>query len=573
MGSVADVRASDALLTDANGDGIITADEVANYSALLTYGLSSGYHLLMSDMSGAIADSDAYAAYLETMGADPTNVVVGTISESDGKLYFKAAEALNNLVYDLFSELSSDSLAYTAYPAVTTTATGLLSLWQKETGYRATENAISGVQYIEYGSPVSTYDNTYSYIQFFSPGIASEKYGGNYYNYSVDQMYYYKYADYVHAVVYDSDAGQFIECTVGTKNRIFSLNTKAYLTNGYTTWSDSDGIGNFACGARGIFRGLYGRSCLLFNSLLDIYDYYNFESSAYVASDSPQSISQLLLDTLNNTDWTNLSNTLWDTVSGEIEESQALGAMGQTEFQQIIDDNFTKLDESIGAANEGSISSDDLEEILNQIAEDGERQTSWLIKIHTLLEAIHGILLEGGSGATGSMDTTALETIVSSQLQQNAQYQQENSEREEAQHEENKTFFASVTEFFGSFFDNLIDSIVGIFIPDDETMSDLFDQLEQFFEEKFGFLYYPFDLLTDVFDIFTSAESKTVLTFPGFEIMGETVWNDIEYDLSAEPLVADVLGYVRTGTGVLLGFWFINYLRVFFDKRFGGGGN
>lgn len=573
-------------MTDANGDGIITADEVANYSALLNFGLTTGYHVLMNDTTAAIEASDAYQAYLSGIGADPTNVVVGTISVEDGKQYFKAAEAFSSLVSNLFDEFfSAENSSYTFYPALTATPVGYLSMWEDATGRTATESMIEGVKTIEIGSPVVTYEDSYDRIQFYSPAVSSQTYGGNYHTYSVDQMYYYKKSSYLHAVVYDYTVGDFVECTVDSQNLQFYLTDSGYFTNSYVSWKNTRGIGALVYGAGGLFRGLHGKSCLVFNSLVDIHNYYNLESSIYVGTDAPKTVSQMLLDTLNSTDWTGLSQTLWDTVSQEVDDAKLLGAMSQGDFQQILDDNFSALDESINSSEEEEGGSASLDEIFEQMKESNAETNSILTEIKLLAEAIHGLILEGGSGATGSLDTTNLETIVQTQITNNETYHEEQKEQLETQHnelmeqnktqhEENKSFFSSVTDFFGSFFDNLVDSVVGIFVPDDETMTEMFNELELFFEERFGFLYFPFDFLTDLFDVFiNSGDSKTVLTFPGFKIMEYQIWNDMTYDLSSEPMVSDIFGYVRTGTGVLLAAWFVGYLGRFFDKRFGGGGN
>lgn len=131
--------------------------------------------------------------------------------------------------------------------------------------------------------------------------------------------------------------------------------------------------------------------------------------------------------------------------------------------------------------------------------------------------------------------------------------------------------FASITDFFGSFFDNLFNSIVSLFVPSDDTMADLFDQLNQFFAERFGFLYAPFDYMIRLCKVFTSSTGSTALTFPGFSIMGEQVWADQTYDLASDKLVSTILEYVRTGTGILLAGYFIMYLQHFFKERFGTG--
>lgn len=140
---------------------------------------------------------------------------------------------------------------------------------------------------------------------------------------------------------------------------------------------------------------------------------------------------------------------------------------------------------------------------------------------------------------------------------------------EEEQLETSKGILGKITEFF----DGFKDMITGLFVPSKEEMGDLFSQLDEFFNDKFGFLYYPFDFIIEAFNIFLEADSETGITLPGFSIMGYQVWSDHTYDITSEPIVGTIFGYVRMGTGALLAMWFVNYLRNFFDKRFGGGGN
>lgn len=127
--------------------------------------------------------------------------------------------------------------------------------------------------------------------------------------------------------------------------------------------------------------------------------------------------------------------------------------------------------------------------------------------------------------------------------------------------------------FFDSFFQDLFDTVIHLFIPTHEEMAELLGRLNDFFAEKFGFLYYPFDVLADLFDaLIYTGDPQTVFTFPGFSIMGYQVWDDIKVDLYAYPIVKDVFAKVRMVMGGFLSFLFIQYLRDFFEKRFGGGG-
>ena len=146
-----------------------------------------------------------------------------------------------------------------------------------------------------------------------------------------------------------------------------------------------------------------------------------------------------------------------------------------------------------------------------------------------------------------------------------------NIQKEQA--ETSKGILSSITDFFGSFFDNLIQSVISVIVPSSEEMSVLFGQLNQFFSDTFGFLYYPFDFLIRAFNVFLDSDSETGLTFPSFSIMGHEVWGSQTYDIGSDDLAGSIFQYVRIGTGALLSLGFVDYLRRFFDKRFGGGGS
>lgn len=158
------------------------------------------------------------------------------------------------------------------------------------------------------------------------------------------------------------------------------------------------------------------------------------------------------------------------------------------------------------------------------------------------------------------------------QMEENA-LQKELNDLQKEENETSKGIFSAITDFFGSFFGNLIDAVLSLFIPSSEEMGALFDELNQFFSDTFGFLYYPFDFLIRAFDIFLDGDSGTGVTLPGFSIMGYEVWSEQTYDLASDELVGTVFEFVRIGTGALLSMAFVSYLRNFFDKRFGGGGS
>lgn len=135
-----------------------------------------------------------------------------------------------------------------------------------------------------------------------------------------------------------------------------------------------------------------------------------------------------------------------------------------------------------------------------------------------------------------------------------------------------KNIFQRITEFFGSFFSNLINAVVSLFMPSSDEFNDFFTRLNAFFEDHFGFLFAPFKyfnmLITWTFTNDGLATS-TALTFPGFSIMGYEVWPSMTYDLASDPLVGTICGHVRKVTGILLAVYFVTFIQNFFRERFG----
>lgn len=64
----------------------------------------------------------------------------------------------------------------------------------------------------------------------------------------------------------------------------------------------------------------------------------------------------------------------------------------------------------------------------------------------------------------------------------------------------------------------IIEGLKSLFIPDEEYFSSLFDRLHQFFSDRLGFLYVPFDLLIRLLDAIKDADTAFAgIPFPGIQ--------------------------------------------------------
>lgn len=101
----------------------------------------------------------------------------------------------------------------------------------------------------------------------------------------------------------------------------------------------------------------------------------------------------------------------------------------------------------------------------------------------------------------------------------------------------------------------IIDGLKGLFIPSDEFFKSYFDDLYEYFSDRFGFLSFPFDLLSRfVYLVVNSSEVDCVLTLPSFEIMGEQLLYEESFNLTdfLEQNFGFLLSAIRMGTSIIL---------------------
>ena len=96
------------------------------------------------------------------------------------------------------------------------------------------------------------------------------------------------------------------------------------------------------------------------------------------------------------------------------------------------------------------------------------------------------------------------------------QLQQENNEITEDTNETTHSIFDSITDFFGSFFSNLI----GVFVPDSGYFENWFSRVDTMLSNKLGILYWPFSKIIAFFNRLSdsvSSQSNVTITFPAIE--------------------------------------------------------
>lgn len=136
----------------------------------------------------------------------------------------------------------------------------------------------------------------------------------------------------------------------------------------------------------------------------------------------------------------------------------------------------------------------------------------------------------------------------------------DNIQNQNAQAEQTRSgILSKITEFFGSFFSNLI----GVFVPEDGYFSSWFSRLNTLLADKLGMLYAPFDLLIQVLTSIMNADSSFAgIPFPG--IQWEDTWLVEPFTFTFSSLgdvYTDLQGYVYFGTDVLLLIAFFGLLQ------------
>ena len=140
--------------------------------------------------------------------------------------------------------------------------------------------------------------------------------------------------------------------------------------------------------------------------------------------------------------------------------------------------------------------------------------------------------------------------INSSRIQVQESHSSEISQSSQSTASNTGGILSKITEFFGSFFSNLI----GIFVPEDGYFSDWFTRLNDLLAQKLGMLYAPFDLLIQVLtSILNADDSFAGIPFPGIEWDGQYLIEPFTFNFSSlGDVYTDLQGYVYFGTDVIL---------------------
>lgn len=196
--------------------------------------------------------------------------------------------------------------------------------------------------------------------------------------------------------------------------------------------------------------------------------------------------------------------------------------------------------------------------VLTQLHHITEQLHAFYDQVYNNIHLVELDILEGILAAIENMDLEVnvelgglKQTIerVSTEIQAN---DNKLSAEQIASDEANTEEIKDAVEEHGNF---IIDGLKGLFIPSDEFFKSYFDDLYEYFSDRFGFLSFPFDLLARFVDlVINSSDVDCVLTLPSFEIMGEQLLYENSFNLTEflEQNFGFLLSVIRMGTSIIL---------------------
>lgn len=382
---------------DTNGDGKITFDEwgeqsLSKFSLGLTMiGAAFGNPLSYVSLANKIAESEAYQNFLAAN--EPAELVVGYLTDDN---FFYFSDGSINMVKNFLEEEHSSS-GLTVYPSLNPSKL----YWYNLVGANFLDtsfNSFISSPNFSIGMPVSFNGTSYLFTNARN----------SYYDYVNDgSLVLIAEGSTIHSYYFNGSNYSSVRVSLSTYVTRSELSPSK---NGFTSsnWTTDA----YAVAPTSSFIGLIGMTSYVFSSMADAYSFYSYNRSLFTGSGN-YSFCKLPLDTLNDTDWDAFNSNLYDSVyNAIIDAKDSSDSFTNDDAQAIIDSYMSKVLDTLGAIQEGNLDSNmKLEEILAALTGDGERQSSWLARIHALLEE-HLPLIGSGGGSGSGASSDQLEEII-----------------------------------------------------------------------------------------------------------------------------------------------------------------
>ena len=109
----------------------------------------------------------------------------------------------------------------------------------------------------------------------------------------------------------------------------------------------------------------------------------------------------------------------------------------------------------------------------------------------------------------------------------------------------------SILGMLSNFFTNFPQMMKSLFVPEAEDIEKLLVDMNDWFSERFGFIWYPFDLAIQVVSAFTMGEADSVIEIPAVTLNmlgGVKLWDSFSVDFDS----MGIFEYVRFFTSTIL---------------------
>ena len=184
----------------------------------------------------------------------------------------------------------------------------------------------------------------------------------------------------------------------------------------------------------------------------------------------------------------------------------------------LVSDSLVLGDSSVGTADSGvkSDPSQDTADNTATIAENSNRQVeqgdSIIELIKNTIQTISSQLESFWNQLAGEF--TNLYNKMNQQHAEKMQSEQDTRETISSEAEKSRNFIV----------DGIINGLKSLFIPSDDYFKAWFDDMYAFFNDRFGFLMFPVDLLVKMVNLYLGADSSfTGVPFPEFKWIDGTV--------------------------------------------------
>lgn len=195
----------------------------------------------------------------------------------------------------------------------------------------------------------------------------------------------------------------------------------------------------------------------------------------------------------------------------------------------IFNENYMGVDKEFlvfGCTKSGGINTNGLK----QNESDTLQSTGWKGKVTKQLTWIRDIIESGFQTLSTALSNLYNRVTYNAQNTQKVivegneeqkkgnELQQQANELQEENNKTQKSIFSKITDFFNSFFDNLSNLVLRLVVPTQEELSTFFDEINTWFSDRLGFLWYPFDLAVRIVSLFGTQTKASAVIGSNFKI-------------------------------------------------------